>query len=72
MDLTPGSDISAIAELAPVVAGASVAATVELVRRAKAEGLAVTMEVTPQHLTLTDACCSGADPTFKVNPPSIW
>ena len=39
------------------------------VRRAKAEGLAVTMEVTPQHLTLTDACCSGADPTFKVNPP---
>jgi dihydroorotase len=48
---------------------ASVAATVELVRRAKAEGLAVTMEVTPQHLTLTDACCSGADPTFKVNPP---
>lgn len=48
---------------------ASVSATVELIRRAKADGLAVTMEVTPQHLTLTDACCSGADPTFKVNPP---
>jgi len=48
---------------------ASVAATVELIRRAKADGLAVTMEVTPQHLTLTDACCSGADPTYKVNPP---
>ncbi len=48
---------------------ASVAATVELIRRAKAAGLAVSVEVTPQHLTLTDACCSGADPTFKVNPP---
>lgn len=48
---------------------ASVAATVELVRRAKADGLPVTMEVTPQHLTLTDACCSGADPAYKVNPP---
>ncbi len=48
---------------------ASVAATVELVRHAKAQGWAVTMEVTPQHLTLTDAHCSGADPTYKVNPP---
>ncbi|MEZ5262945.1 MAG: dihydroorotase [Acidimicrobiales bacterium] len=48
---------------------ASVAATVELLRRARADGLAVTMEVTPQHLTLTEACCSGADPNFKVNPP---
>ncbi len=48
---------------------ASVAATVELIRRAKADGLAVSVEVTPQHLTLTDACCSGAEPAFKVNPP---
>ncbi len=48
---------------------ASCAATVELVRRAKADGLAVTMEVTPQHLTLTDECCADGDPTFKVNPP---
>ena len=33
---------------------ASCARTVELVAAARAEGLAVTMEVTPQHLTLTD------------------
>ena len=34
---------------------ASVAATVELVRQAKAAGLAVTMEVTPQHLVRSSA-----------------
>ena len=48
---------------------ASCAATVELVRRARADGVAVTLEATPQHLTLTEECCAGGDPTFKVNPP---
>ncbi|MPY94584.1 MAG: amidohydrolase family protein [Acidimicrobiia bacterium] len=48
---------------------ASAARTVDLVRRARAEGVAVTMEVTPQHLTLTQQACAGGDPTFKVNPP---
>ncbi len=48
---------------------ASCATTVALVRAAKAEGLRVTMEVTPQHLALTDDACAGGDPTFKVNPP---
>jgi dihydroorotase len=48
---------------------ASVGVTVELIRRARADGLAVSVEVTPQHLTLSDACCSSADPSFKVNPP---
>jgi len=33
----------------------STAGSVELVRRAKAEGLAVTAEVAPHHLVLTDA-----------------
>ena len=47
----------------------STAGSVELVRRAKAEGLAVTAEVTPHHLVLTDAACAGYDPTFKVSPP---
>ena len=27
------------------------------------------MEVTPQHLTLTDEACASGDATFKVNPP---
>jgi dihydroorotase len=43
--------------------------TVELVRAAKAEGVRVTAECTPQHLVLTDAACSGFDPVFKMNPP---
>jgi dihydroorotase len=48
---------------------ASCGATAALVAAARADGVAVTMEVSPQHLTLTDACCAGGDPTFKVNPP---
>ncbi|MGH8988823.1 MAG: dihydroorotase, partial [Acidimicrobiales bacterium] len=47
----------------------STAGSVELVRRAKAEGLCVTAEAAPHHLVLTDAACSGYDPTFKVSPP---
>jgi dihydroorotase len=43
--------------------------SIELVAAAKAEGLAVTCEVTPHHFTLTDAACAGFDPVFKVNPP---
>lgn len=47
----------------------STAGSVELVRRAKAEGLAVTAEVTPHHLSLIDELLAGFDPVFKVNPP---
>ncbi len=47
----------------------STAGSIELVRRAKAEGLAVTAEAAPHHFTLTDACVAGYDPMFKVNPP---
>jgi dihydroorotase len=47
----------------------STARSVELVRAAKADGLAVTAEVTPHHLSLTDEALRGYDPVFKVNPP---
>jgi dihydroorotase len=47
----------------------STAASIELVRRAKAEGLAVTAEAAPHHFTLTDEQVSGYDPIFRVNPP---
>lgn len=47
----------------------SSAGSVELVRRAKADGLPVTAEVTPHHLALTDELLSGYDPLYKVNPP---
>ncbi len=47
----------------------STAGSIELVRAAKAEGLAVTAEAAPHHFTLTDACVARYDPVFKVNPP---
>ncbi|MGO9197693.1 MAG: dihydroorotase [Acidimicrobiales bacterium] len=47
----------------------STAGSVELVRRAKAEGLPVTAEATPHHLSLTDAEVASYDSVFKVNPP---
>ncbi len=47
----------------------STAAALELVRRARAAGLAVTAEVAPHHFTLTDECVAGYDPLFRVSPP---
>jgi dihydroorotase len=47
----------------------STARSVELVRRAKAEGVAVSAEAAPHHFTLTDDLVCGYDPVFKVNPP---
>jgi dihydroorotase len=47
----------------------STARAVGLVAAAKADGLAITAEVTPHHLTLTHAELAGYDPVFKVNPP---
>ncbi len=43
--------------------------SVELIRRAKERGLAVTAEVTPHHLTLTDGACERYDTHAKMNPP---
>lgn len=47
----------------------STARTVELVRRAKDEGLQITAEATPHHFTLTDDALQDYDPMAKVNPP---
>ena len=47
----------------------SAAETLYAATLAKAEGLPVTLEVTPHHLALTDAALQGYDPLFKVNPP---
>jgi dihydroorotase len=47
----------------------STAGTVELIRRAKADGLRVTAEATPHHFSLTDAALEDYDPMAKVNPP---
>jgi dihydroorotase len=47
----------------------STATSVDLLRRAKRDGVRVTAEATPHHFTLTDAALEGYDPNAKVNPP---
>lgn len=47
----------------------STAGSVDLIRWAKRKGVAVTAEVTPHHLLLTEDLVRGYDPLFKVNPP---
>jgi dihydroorotase len=47
----------------------STAGSVDLIRRAKEEGLPVTAEAAPHHILLTHALVAGYDPVFKVNPP---
>lgn len=43
--------------------------SVELIRRAKAEGVKVTCEVTPHHLILTEEAVLGYNTNAKMNPP---
>ncbi|MEE8376301.1 MAG: dihydroorotase [Acidimicrobiia bacterium] len=47
----------------------SAAETIELIRNAKAEGLAVTAEVTPHHLSFDEAALLDLDTDFKMYPP---
>jgi dihydroorotase len=51
------------------IAHISTAGSVELVRRAKKQGIPVTCEVTPHHLALTDAAVVGFDTNTKMSPP---
>jgi dihydroorotase len=51
------------------VAHISSMGAVRLIREAKSRGLAVTAEVTPHHLTLTDEDVLGYQTHCKVNPP---
>ncbi|MEX3503931.1 dihydroorotase [Corynebacterium sp. LK2510] len=48
---------------------ASTQGTVDLLRWAKEQGIAVTAEVTPHHLLLTDEKLETYDGVFRVNPP---
>src|SRR4029450_6783728 len=43
--------------------------SVELVRRAKADGLRVSAEATPHHVSLSEELLAGYDSVYKVNPP---
>lgn len=51
------------------VAHVSSKGAVRIIREAKSRGIKVTAEVTPHHLTLTDAAVIGYDTACRVNPP---
>jgi dihydroorotase len=51
------------------IAHVSTRGAVELVRQAKAEGLAVTAEATPHHFTLTEEVVEGYNTNAKMAPP---
>jgi dihydroorotase len=51
------------------VAHVSTMGAVRILREAKSRGIAVSAEVTPHHLLLTDAKLIGYDTACKVNPP---
>lgn len=51
------------------IAHVSTARSVKFIREAKAEGIAITAEVTPHHLTLTDESVEGYNTHFKMSPP---
>ena len=51
------------------IAHVSTRGSVELIRQAKSQGIKVTCEVTPHHLTLTEEDVRGYDTNTKVNPP---
>src|ERR687898_2389165 len=43
--------------------------SVQALRRARAEGVEASAEVTPHHLSLTDESVRSLDPNLKMNPP---
>ncbi len=51
------------------IAHISTRGAIEIVRRAKNEGVNVTCEVTPHHFTLTDKMVEGYDTNTKMSPP---
>jgi len=74
---TEGEDIMVYRDIALLektggrvhVAHISSGQSVELVRQAKAKGLAVTCEVAPHHFSLTDDAVRGYDTNSKMSPP---
>lgn len=51
------------------IAHVSTKGSVDLIRKAKAEGVKITCEATPHHLILTEEAVRGYDTNAKMNPP---
>lgn len=61
--------IAALTQARIHIAHLSTRGALEIVHRAKKEGVRVTCEVTPHHFTLTDEACRDYDTRAKMNPP---
>jgi dihydroorotase len=51
------------------IAHVSCKETVDIIRKAKRDGVNITCETAPHHFTLTDECCATYDTNTKMNPP---
>jgi dihydroorotase len=51
------------------IAHVSTKESVDIIRRAKKEGIKVTAETAPHYLALTEECCATYDTNTKMNPP---
>ena len=51
------------------ISGVSCAASIEIIKKAKAEGLAITCDTTPYHLLFTDSALTNYNSLYKVMPP---
>lgn len=69
LDVSRTLELAAYEQSRVHVCHVSVAGSLEHIARAKASGVAVTAEVTPHHLTLTDEEVISLDSAFKMNPP---
>ena len=69
LDVARTLDIAAYENAGVHICHVSAAESLDHIARARAAGVAVTAEVTPHHLTLTDAANETLDPNFKMNPP---
>jgi dihydroorotase len=69
LDVARVLDIAAYEQARVHICHVSAAASLASIERAKAAGVAVTAEVTPHHLTLTDSAVETLSANFKMNPP---
>jgi dihydroorotase len=51
------------------ISGVSCAASIEIIKQAKAEGIAITCDTTPYHLLFTDSALTSYNSLYKVMPP---
>jgi dihydroorotase len=61
--------IANLAECGMHVAHVSTKGSVEIIRRAKADGMKITCETCPQYFSLTEESVLGYDTNAKINPP---